>query len=146
MRFLTERARKDATLSAMSMDRDIPFGAWLKRLRAQLDLTQDALAEQVGCAVETLRSFERGVRRPSRAMAERLADVLEVPADERARFLRLARAVAAATPTPPPERSDAPPAPSLRIRSLPPAQPVDLIGRTAERERLIGLLRAPGPR
>src|SRR5262245_15243893 len=130
----------------MSENHYITFGAWLKRLRAEHDLTQDALAEQVGCAAETLRSFERGVRRPSRTMAERLADVLEVPADERAAFLRLGRAIQLQAAAPPQARPDDPPTPSPPSRLLPPPQAVDLIGRTAERERLIGLLREPGPR
>jgi predicted ATPase/DNA-binding CsgD family transcriptional regulator/transcriptional regulator with XRE-family HTH domain len=130
----------------MSENYDITFGVWVKRLRAQLDLTQDALAEQVGCAVETLRSFERGVRRPSRMMVERLADVLKVPAGERAAFLRLGRAVEIHSSTPRQNHSDNPPAPEPRSRLAPPPQVVDLIGRTAEREQLIGLLRAPGPR
>ena len=52
------------------------FGHWLKRLRAQQDLTQEALAELAYCSVQTIRFFESGKRRPSVAMAERLAQVL----------------------------------------------------------------------
>lgn len=69
----------------------LTFGRWLKRLRAEQDLTQEMLAELANCAAPTLRSFEIGRRRPSRAMAERLAAVLQVPADQQAEFLRLAR-------------------------------------------------------
>jgi DNA-binding XRE family transcriptional regulator len=32
----------------------------LKRLRAEHDLTQEALAEMIGCAPQTMRAFERG--------------------------------------------------------------------------------------
>jgi len=67
------------------------FGRWLKRLRAEQDLTQEMLAEAVGCATPTLRSFEIGKRRPSREMAERIADVLQIPTSQRTEFLRLAR-------------------------------------------------------
>ena len=75
-----------------------PFGRWLKRLRTELDLTQEALAEEVGCAPQTIRSFESGVRRPSRELAERLADVLHVPHSQRVEFVHLARLSASAPP------------------------------------------------
>ena len=52
-----------------------PFGRWLRQLRNGLDLTQDALAEQVGCATQTIRKLESGERRPSAFMAERLAQI-----------------------------------------------------------------------
>ncbi|NTU80486.1 MAG: helix-turn-helix domain-containing protein [Chloroflexales bacterium] len=67
------------------------FGQWLKRQRQALDLTREALAERVGCAPSTLQKMEQGVRRPSRAMAERLLDALNVPPSERALRLQLAR-------------------------------------------------------
>lgn len=74
-----------------ALDDDTAFGQWLKRQRQALDLTREALAERVGCAPSTLQKIEQGVRRPSRAMAERLLDVLNVPPSERALRLRLAR-------------------------------------------------------
>jgi transcriptional regulator with XRE-family HTH domain len=64
---------------------------WLRRLRLFHDLTQEALAEQVGCAVQTIRAFENGWRRPSRSLAERLATVLEIPPTERDAFMHAAR-------------------------------------------------------
>jgi transcriptional regulator with XRE-family HTH domain len=54
-------------------------------------MTQEALAEAVGCATQTVRSFEIGRRRPSREMAARLAEILELPAAERDDFIRKAR-------------------------------------------------------
>ena len=69
----------------------VTFGQWIKRLRAAQDLTQEHLAEDVACAVQTIRAFENGARRPSLEMAERLADILQVPAAERSYFLKLAR-------------------------------------------------------
>src|SRR5262245_36226100 len=72
------------------MDDITSFGAWLKRRRQTLGLTQDALAQQVGCAVATIRKIEADARRPSVQIAERLADVL-APQD-RAAFLHAARA------------------------------------------------------
>lgn len=67
------------------------FGAWLRQLRTTHDLTQESLAEAVGCAAETVRSFENGRRRPSRQMAERLADVLHLPLEERQIFIQRSR-------------------------------------------------------
>ena len=61
------------------------------RTRRALDLTQDDLARQVGCSVVTIRKIEADERRPSRQIAERLADCLMIAADERARIITLAR-------------------------------------------------------
>ena len=68
------------------------FGYWMRRRRKALDLTQDALARQAGCALGTLKKLETDERRPSRQLAERLADCLAIPAAERAAFLTAARA------------------------------------------------------
>src|SRR3954471_11071934 len=80
---------------AMELERDAvsdaSFGRWLRRRRKALDLTQDALAEQVGCSVATIRKIESDARRPSRQIAELLADVLAIPLDERPLFLQVAR-------------------------------------------------------
>ena len=51
----------------------IPFELWLKRKRRALDLTQEELAQQIGCALVTLRKIESGERRPSKPILERLA-------------------------------------------------------------------------
>ncbi|MGE5603924.1 MAG: helix-turn-helix domain-containing protein [Nitrososphaerales archaeon] len=74
----------------MSEER-VPFTTWLKRRRCSLDLTQKALAAQAGCALTTLQKIERGARRPSRHMAQRLAAVLGVPPSEQAAFIAYAR-------------------------------------------------------
>jgi class 3 adenylate cyclase/tetratricopeptide (TPR) repeat protein len=68
------------------------FGAWLRRRRKALDLTQTELANRAGCVQGTIKSIEADARRPSRQLAERLADVLELEADERVAFLKAARA------------------------------------------------------
>ena len=68
------------------------FGRWLQRRRKALDLTQEELAKQVGCAAETLRKIEADVRRPSRQIAERLAEALEIPEANRVVFIKAARA------------------------------------------------------
>src|SRR5512146_191983 len=67
------------------------FGYWLRRQRKALDLTQLALADQVGCSLAAIKKIERDERRPSRQIAERLADALNVPADQRGIYLEVAR-------------------------------------------------------
>jgi predicted ATPase/DNA-binding XRE family transcriptional regulator len=63
----------------------------MKARRKMLDLTQAALARQVGCAAVTIKQFESGQRRPSRQIAELLASALDIPTDERNAFVRAAR-------------------------------------------------------
>ena len=36
---------------------DVSFGEWLKQRRKALDLTQNELAERVGCSLATIRKF-----------------------------------------------------------------------------------------
>ena len=73
------------------MDIETSFGRWLHARRRALDLTQDDLAQQVGCSVVTIRKIEADERRPSRQIAERLAACLMVAADQRAAVITLAR-------------------------------------------------------
>jgi predicted ATPase/class 3 adenylate cyclase len=74
------------------MDTTASFGYWLRRRRRALDLTQEALAKRVGCAVVTISKFERDELRPSRQIAERLAICLEITSQEHAVFIKVARA------------------------------------------------------
>ncbi len=67
------------------------FGEWLRHRRRELDLTQDALARQVGCARVTIRKLEADEMRPSKQLAELLAEQLGVPPDERETFVRFGR-------------------------------------------------------
>ncbi|HSH79490.1 MAG TPA: helix-turn-helix transcriptional regulator, partial [Herpetosiphonaceae bacterium] len=66
------------------MSFDDSFGRTLKQRRKALDLTREELAGRVGCAVETIRKLETDARRPSRQIAERLAEQLQIPPAERA--------------------------------------------------------------
>ena len=75
------------------------IGQWIRQQRKLLNLTQAQLAEQVGCAVVTIKKIEQETRRPSPEMAELLATHLGVPQMERTQFSRLARGEAAATET-----------------------------------------------
>ncbi|MBI5566604.1 MAG: protein kinase, partial [Chloroflexi bacterium] len=74
------------------MGQDNVFGQLVRQRRRTLDLTQDELARRVGCAAITLRKIEAGDLRPSQQIAERLAMALAVSLDERAEFVRQARA------------------------------------------------------
>jgi transcriptional regulator with XRE-family HTH domain len=67
------------------------FGRWLKQRRKALDLTQDDLAQQVGCSVWTIRKIETGTRRPSRQIVERLLGCLEIAPDEQRGIMKWAR-------------------------------------------------------
>lgn len=75
------------------MNDAIPFGRWLKERRQSLDLTQENLADRVGCALSTIEKVERGLRRPSHQIAGRLSEELRIPLEERATFVAWARYV-----------------------------------------------------
>src|SRR5262245_13304145 len=74
-----------------TVDDRVSFGRLLRRLRKQRDLTQEALARQTYCALDTIKKIEAGVRRPSRQLAAQFADCLGLAGEERADFLALAR-------------------------------------------------------
>ncbi|MDQ5854100.1 MAG: tetratricopeptide repeat protein [Chloroflexota bacterium] len=128
------------------MDEIASLGYWLRRRRKALDLTRDALARRVGCAAVTLAKIEADERRPSQQIAERLADALQLTAEEQAVFLevvrgeRLADALAvstrpvAAAPPPPGQ-----PAWQARSHNLP-RQRYQLIGRERELAEVCALL------
>jgi predicted ATPase/DNA-binding XRE family transcriptional regulator len=113
------------------MEQEHSFGQQVKQRRKALDLTQEALASGVGCSIETIRKVERDVLRPSRQIAERLAEQLAVAPADRPAFVSLARAIA--PPAEAPATSDGPSALPLARRPLTP-----LVGRDA----LLGELRA----
>src|SRR6266851_1625855 len=122
----------------MSSERS--FGDWLRQRRRTLDLTQEELARQVGCSAITLRKLEAEERRPSKQIAERLTDVLHVPPEGRADFLRFARGDPFAAPGAPkapdqPEPIQSPP------HNLPSAL-TRFIGREREIGEISALLRA----
>jgi peptide/nickel transport system substrate-binding protein len=98
------------------VDAETSFGRWLKQRRKALDLTQEALARRVGCATVTIRKLEAGELRPSRQVAERLAEHLGVEPAERPAFIRFARGGPEAlppvpgtlAPTSPPQAAEQP--------------------------------------
>src|SRR5688500_20224207 len=77
-------------------ERTSSFGYWLRRRRRALDLTQEELAQSVACSRFAIRKIEADERRPSRRLAERLAEKLSIPPQEREAFLDAARSIRAA--------------------------------------------------
>lgn len=69
------------------------FGQQLRDYRHQRQLTQAALAEEVGCAVESIRKMEANRQRPSRSLAARLARILQLSAEQSQIFCAQARMV-----------------------------------------------------
>jgi predicted ATPase/DNA-binding XRE family transcriptional regulator/tetratricopeptide (TPR) repeat protein len=69
----------------------LPFNNWIKQRRRALDLTQEDLAERVGCSTITIQKIELGERRPSKQVALRLAECLGTPVEEQLDFVRFAR-------------------------------------------------------
>jgi len=74
-------------------ERSNSFGYWLRRRRKALDLTQGALAQKVSCSQAAIKKIEAEERRPSRGLAQRLAEHLAIPVQERTAFLAAARAL-----------------------------------------------------
>src|SRR3954454_24064647 len=98
------------------MDHPQTFGQWLRQRRRALDLTQDALARQVGCARVTIRQLEADGVRPSRQLAELLTEKLGLPPAEREQYVRLARGTSLdAGPAAPAPRHNLPAPPSSFI-------------------------------
>jgi len=129
------------------MDEIPSFGAWLRRRRKALDLTQEALARRVGYSVSAIRKLEADEYRPSREIAEHLADALAIAPQERAAFVHFARVgldaegtsvrlPTAASPMPlTPACAPAAVAPSRTRDTHPtnlPPQPTPFIGREEE--------------
>jgi predicted ATPase/DNA-binding XRE family transcriptional regulator len=118
-----------------------PFHTWLKQRRQSLDLTQADLAQRVGCASVTIQKIETGQRRPSRQIAARLADALDIAIEERGTFIALSRQLPLSESTRPDEHAscDHDEAASTFIRLLPtPLTP--LIGRQRELDTICSRL------
>ena len=128
---------------------DYSFGIWVRRRRKALDLTQQELAQRVGCSPSLVFKIESDGRRPSRQIAELLAEQLEIPPDQRELFLKVARqekSVGHLDPIHP--VSKAKPV-SVPNRLNPPALPLPLtsiIGREHELHAIIQKIQEPSCR
>ncbi len=135
------------------MEEFASFGEWLRRRRATLGLTRAELAGCAGCSVSALRKIEADERRPSRLLAELLAGCLRISPEEQPAFVDAARGVrqtarlgspvpATFSAAPPPIAAPPGPARPTPVWNLPaPATP--LVGREAELDALVHLLRNP---
>jgi predicted ATPase/DNA-binding XRE family transcriptional regulator len=110
------------------------FGAWIKQRRKALDMTQRELGLRASCSAETIQKIEAGALKPSRQLAELLANSLDVAGEEREAFVRLARGLA-------PERAR-PLGIGAQASTLP-LEPTLFIGREREVAAVSDLLRRP---
>ncbi len=123
------------------------FGLWLKERRKQLDLTQAALADCAGCTVATIRKIEAEERRPSQQVAELLANCLQIPAEQKALFIQIARGERRAGQL---ERVSSIPSAEMALehflpipKSNLPLPPTPLLGREQELAAVTQLLQDP---
>ena len=110
------------------------FGETFKYRRRLLDLTQAELAKRAGCARVTIHKIESGDLRPSKQLAELLAQALQIPTAEQAAFMELARGAQLA------EERRAPATLNARPLTNLPAPVTSFIGRseeTAEVKRIL---------
>ncbi|UCC86777.1 MAG: helix-turn-helix domain-containing protein, partial [Anaerolineales bacterium] len=125
---------------------EVSFGAWVTQQRKALDRTREQLARCVGCSVSYLRKIETDERRPSREVAELLADCLQVPPDQLPTFVKAARGVELVerlgAPLPVSETLEPRPAPPRPASNLP-IPPTPLIGRQPELTALARMLCEP---
>ncbi|HET9494310.1 MAG TPA: helix-turn-helix domain-containing protein [Chloroflexia bacterium] len=130
------------------------FGRWLRRQRKERDLTQEELAERIRCSVWSIQKIEVGNRRPSKQVAELLADYFEIASERRSAFLHFARGhsdrwEAIAGEQPPQIARGASIAPYQRPGTRPGNLPTPLtsfVGRDSELPRIHDLMRTSGAR
>jgi predicted ATPase/transcriptional regulator with XRE-family HTH domain len=132
---------------------EYPFGAWLKRRRRVLDLTQDDLAARAYCSVNSIRKIESGDLTPSKALAQEIARALAIPDAQQAEFIRFARTADATaaenafSDAPGVEAAEpAPLASGLPTKFQPPAALTALIGRERDVNVIRHTLRLPAAR
>ena len=141
------RTRTDLTTLTV----DYSFGTWIKRRRKALDLTQQQLAERVGCSLSLIFKIESDERRPSRQVAELLAQHLEIPREQRDLFLKVARQEKAADALDSKEASagftpDKPVAVSPASRPDLPVPITSLVGREHELHAILQQIQNPACR
>jgi predicted ATPase/transcriptional regulator with XRE-family HTH domain len=135
----------------------LPFGQWLKQRRKVLDLTREDLAQRIDCSLSSIEKIESGERRPSRQVADLLAECLGISPNERVAFVRFARSKPKQSEAPQPDKIPArsPWRAAHRERTNLPVPLTSLVGRThqveevknllmRERTRLVTLIGPPG--
>jgi predicted ATPase/DNA-binding XRE family transcriptional regulator len=117
----------------MSSDRDVPFGAHLRRLREATGLTQEELALRSSLSPDAVSALERGLRRrPYPHTVRALANALGLAEEERASLL--AAVPKRAAPVPPSDTSTLP------------VPPTPLVGREQHAREVVEILLRPGVR
>lgn len=127
------------------METDISFGHWLEKRRKALDLTREEFAEKIGYSASALRKIETEQRRPSKQLAEIIANALDIPTQERDTFIQIARGELPIermkTPHPRPDLNLL--QPSRAFSPHIPISPTPLVGREHELSTLRRLLGDP---
>jgi transcriptional regulator with XRE-family HTH domain len=80
----------------------ISFGQYLRAYRKARDLTREELAKLVSYSPESIRKIESNQQRPSKYLAERLAEKLALSPEEATVFIRMARGLPAEPTIPTP--------------------------------------------
>jgi predicted ATPase/DNA-binding XRE family transcriptional regulator len=112
----------------------LTFGKWLRQRRRSLDLTQQALADQAGCARITLRRIESDALKPSAELALILLEKVGIPEHERTQWISFARGLSdISTELPKPASSEP-------LTNLP-SDLTSFIGREKEQAEIIQLIR-----
>ncbi|MEO8288910.1 MAG: helix-turn-helix domain-containing protein [Chloroflexota bacterium] len=129
---------------------ELSFGVWLKQRRKAADLTQDALAELVGCSTDMVRKIEGDVARPSRKLTELVLTALDLSPQEQPPLITWARTGLPPlhqSPSPTPEvdvipngstpRLENPSNPYKGLRAFQELDEADFFGREALTTRLL---------
>jgi predicted ATPase/transcriptional regulator with XRE-family HTH domain len=124
------------------------FGNWVRRRRKALDMTQQELAQRVGCSVSAIFKIEADERRPSRQISELLAQHLEIPLDQRDLFMKVARQEKSVDHLEPvaPLTGPRPVPASDQIQTNLPLPLTSLVGRERELYAIIQQIQDPGCR
>ncbi|MBI5943592.1 MAG: tetratricopeptide repeat protein [Chloroflexi bacterium] len=109
------------------------FGQWLRQQRRALDLTQQDLADQVGCARVTLRKIENGKLKPSKDLAHILLEKVGISEPGSMEWLSFARGLADQ-----PAKSTIPF--PITLRNNLPVSMTTFIGREKEQTDVINLI------
>jgi predicted ATPase/transcriptional regulator with XRE-family HTH domain len=111
------------------------LGTLLKRFRMSAALSQEELAERSTVSVRAISDIERGQRTTARFETVRLlAGALDLSEHDRDLLMEAAQPRSDQLPA---SQAPAPPAPALRLQTLP-AQPTPLIGREAVLSGIVG--------
>ncbi len=115
------------------MSEEITFGKWLHQRRRRLDLTQQELADQAGCARITLSRIEAGTLKPSKELALILLDKLGIPNEEHSQWVIFARGLSGYP-------GEAPDRPTKQPPTNLPIPLTSFIGREKERREVVFLI------